>query len=237
VSADSSTIDVSVLDNPVWHSAGGRDARLATSGRLARRFLGDVSPFGAIAQASDAAWAELHALSGDGVVIAVAGPPIVLPDGWQRVATLDGYQMIDRGTPSGQKPGSALEPTVPLGPADVPEMRELVALTNPGPFEARTIEFGGYVGVRSGGRLVAMAGERLHPPGWSEVSAVCTHPDFRGRGLAELVVRTVVARIHARGEGAFLHVVHDNPARRLYERVGFTTRIPITFSIIRTPGT
>jgi predicted GNAT family acetyltransferase len=111
-----------------------------------------------------------------------------------------------------------------LGDQDAPEMVALVALTKPGPFEARTHVFGGYVGIRHEGKLVAMAGQRLQVPGYTEVSAVCTHPDFRGRGYGSFLLLTVAQRIKARGETPFLHTFASNTgAIRLYERLASFT--------------
>jgi len=123
---------------------------------------------------------------------------------------------------------------VPLGPDDVDEMVALVAATDPGPFERRTFEFGGYLGVRAAGRLVAMAGERLSCAGYTEISAVCTDADHRGQGLASLLTRAVAARIRDRGDEAFLHAAASNTnAIRLYESLGFTTRTTCDYALVR----
>jgi predicted GNAT family acetyltransferase len=116
-------------------------------------------------------------------------------------------------------------------------MLDLVARTEPGPFRKRTIELGTYLGIRRDGRLIAMAGERLHPPGWTEISAVCTDPGYRGHGLATRLVRAVAAGIRARGETPFLHAAADNTyAIRMYERLGFTLRRTTTFRAVRIPA-
>ena len=115
-------------------------------------------------------------------------------------------------------------------------MLALVERTRPGPFLPRTIELGTYLGVRDDGVLVAMAGERLHPPGWTEISAVCTDPAARGRGLATRLVRALVHGIRARGEQPFLHAAADNPAIGLYESLGFRHRRGVTFAAARVPG-
>jgi predicted GNAT family acetyltransferase len=122
---------------------------------------------------------------------------------------------------------------VVLGRDDVPEMLELVRETDPGPFLTRTIELGRYVGIRRGGRLIAMGGERPHFDGWREVSAVCTAPAHRAQGLASRLVNDVVSGIHRRSERAFLHVLSTNAdAIRLYEQLGFRVRASGTLSVM-----
>ena len=144
------------------------------------------------------------------------------PDSWKVVFEATCDQMV--GTDTVPSAGPAPELTA-LTSADVDEMLALVKLTQPGPFASRTIELGRYLGVRVGRELVAMAGERAHVDGFREVSAVCTHPDHRGRGLADALVRAVVAEGAVRGETSFLHVATDNhSARRAYERIGFVRR-------------
>ncbi len=148
--------------------------------------------------------------------------PFMAPtaDAWRVVSSFEVVQMT-----AGSELGRPAPEAVALGDADVPEMLALTRLTNPGPFLGRTIEMGDYIGVREGSELVAMAGERFHVPGWTEISAVCTAPTHRGRGLATRLLRAVAAGIEARGEGVFLHVVATNTgAIRLYEALGFSIR-------------
>ena len=127
---------------------------------------------------------------------------------------------------------------VTLDSTDVPDMLELARITQPGPFGAATLGLGTYLGFRGGGELVAMAGQRFHPPGWRELSAICTHPDYRGRGLSRRLIRALLAATHASAEHTFLHVLESNTAALgLYESMGFTCRATVTFTgLHRPPG-
>ena len=143
-----------------------------------------------------------------------------------------GVQLVGAALRAEPCPGA-----VRLGPGDVPEILDLIARTEPGPFLPRTVELGTYLGIRQDGRLVAMAGERLRPPGWTEISAVCTAPEQRGQGLATRLVRAVAAVIRERGDTPFLHAAASNTvAVRLYESLGFTLRRRPSFALLRTPG-
>jgi predicted GNAT family acetyltransferase len=135
-------------------------------------------------------------------------------------------------------PGDAAFPLLPLGEQDAGEMLALASLTEPGPFFARTHRLGGFVGVKQGGKLVAMAGERMKPPGYTEVSGVCTHPDYRGRGYAAGLMRVVGRAILARGDLPFLHVYASNTgAIALYHGLGFTLRRTMMMTVLRrAPG-
>ncbi|WP_371634156.1 GNAT family N-acetyltransferase [Streptomyces sp. NBC_01259] len=221
-----------ILDNAAWAALTGPHAHLAERVGRAARYPTDVSPFSAIEDPADPrAWDDLAALVGPGAVTPVSGARAA-PDGWSVERGGDGVQLVD--TALYAEPAPEAEP---LGPADVPEILELIALTQPGPFLPRTIELGGYLGIRDRGRLIALAGERLHPPGWTEISAVCTHPDHRGRGLATRLVRAVAAGIRDRGDTPFLHAAADNTqAIRLYESIGFTLRRRTRFLLVRAPG-
>ncbi len=122
----------------------------------------------------------------------------------------------------------------PLADADGSEMLALATLTKPGPFFARTHQLGDFIGVRVGGQLVAMAGERMRPDGYTEASGVCVHPDHRGKGYAARLLREVTAKILARGEKVFLHSYADNHgANRLYESLGFRPRAEVMFTTLQ----
>jgi len=220
------------LDNPALAALLGPQAHLAERRGSVARFAADVSPFvGLPDEPAPADWADLAELVGPGGVAATAGVPAVPPPGWQILMNLDGVQLT--GEQVAVRPDAE---AIPLAAADVPEMMDLVALTRPGPFLARTLDFGGYLGIRRNGALVAMAGERLRPPGWSEISAVCTDPAFRGKGLATRLTLAVADAITGRGEKPFLHAAAENvTAIRLYESLGFRLRRPATFVVARAP--
>jgi ribosomal protein S18 acetylase RimI-like enzyme len=221
------------LDNPVRAALQGPHAHLAQRQGQVLRYPPDVSPWHALPDdPDDQAWADLALLAGPGGVGAFAGAPAAPPPGCERVMLIPGVQLVDA------RPRAEPDPEARrLGPADVPEMLDLVARTQPGPFAVRTIEMGSYLGIRRAGRLVAMAGERVHPPGWTEISAVCTDVEHRGQGLATRLVRAVAAGIRARGETPFLHASAANTrAVRLYTALGFELRRHLDFVALRAPA-
>ena len=172
---------VDPLQNPVWHALGGPQAVFAEAKGRARRFHPDVSVFGALPDTPDADdWDALRVLVGASESAFLIRGSIAVPDDWIATFELPCVQMVLEAEIT---PGPVPE-HIALGTADVPEMTDLVTRTEPGPWRPRTVEFGGYVGVRDRGALVAMAGERMRLPGFTEVSVVCTEPDYRGRGLA-----------------------------------------------------
>ncbi|WP_030438942.1 GNAT family N-acetyltransferase [Actinoplanes subtropicus] len=219
-----------MIDNPIWHSLTGAHSHLATVHGRAARYPDEVAQFYAVADPSDpASWVDLAELAGPGAEVAVAGPVPAEHPGWELAAEIPGVQLVDVSLRAEPHPEA-----VRLTAADVPEMLDLVERTRPGPFRPRTIELGTYLGIRREGALVAMAGERMRPPGWTEISAVCTDPAYRGRGLATSLVRAVAAGIRERGETPFLHTAASNaPAIRLYEAIGFKLRRRTTFGRYR----
>lgn len=218
-----------VLDNPVWHSITHAHAELGELRPFAARYRTEVSPFGAVADPDDPrSWKDLAELvepGGHVVLTGVAG----VGEGWEIAGGGEGVQLVDTALAAEPDPEAIV-----LGPADVPEMLELVARTKPGPFAPRTLELGTYLGIRRDGLLVAMAGERMKPPGWTEISAVCTDASVRGQGLATRLVRAVAYGIKERGETPMLHAAASNTsAIRLYEAIGFSLRRMTTFYGVR----
>jgi predicted GNAT family acetyltransferase len=224
--------DVSVLDNPMWHSLIGGHRELAQINGRAARYPAGVSPMAGIDEPSAAAFADLRELAPTGDVVALlrGGPYQVAAKGWQVIGARTIDQMVCEALT--RVPPIA---SVELGQSDVPEMLELAKLTEPGPFEPETIRMGRYRGLRSEeGKLMAMAGERSRPAGFTEVSAVCTAPEFRGRGLARALVSEVARMIEADGRVPFLHLKTENArAKGIYEKLGFRFRSLIHIKLLR----
>ena len=222
------------LDQPARSALTGPHAHFAEHRGGVLRYSPDVSFFvGMPAAATARDWADAAALVGPGGYVQLAGLTTTPPPGWELAFEGIGVQMVDDGVDAAPDAGAVL-----LTADDVPEMLALVERTQPGPFRRRTIELGTYLGIRDDdGALLAMAGERLHPPGWTEVSAVCTDPAARGRGLATRLVRALVHGIRERGEASFLQCAADNTtAIGLYGSLGFRLRREVTFTAARVPG-
>jgi ribosomal protein S18 acetylase RimI-like enzyme len=216
------------LDNPVLAALSTVHAGFAQTSGRAMRYPDDVAPFFALpSPASPADWEHARGLlAGTAAAVMHDGP--APPDTFKIIQSFDVVQMVGDHAAGSDEPEA-----VSLGTTDLPEMLELVRRTNPGPFLDRTIELGEYLGIRSAGELVAMAGERMHLAGWTEISAVCTAPTHRGLGLASRLVSALVARIERRSERPFLHVLTDNSgALRLYETLGFSVRRRFDITVV-----
>jgi ribosomal protein S18 acetylase RimI-like enzyme len=221
-----------VLDEPVWVSLTGAHAHFAEVHGGAARYRTDVCPFAAVSPERDnSVWEDLAVLAGPGALVALVGRTPPPSAGWETAGVVEGVQMVDVFLEADDHPD-----VQPLTHGDVTEMLDLVKHTRPGPFLPATIELGTYLGIRRDGAIVAMAGQRLHPDGWTEISAVCTDARYRGQGLASLLVRAIAADIRDRGETPFLHAAASNAgAIRLYECLGFVIRRPVTFTVLRVP--
>ncbi|MBR1086805.1 GNAT family N-acetyltransferase [Bradyrhizobium manausense] len=211
-----------LLDRPIWSALTTSQKYLAEGGPRALRYPVDMTPFADMVDMSAASFAALGDLMAPSQVAALFTPePVDVPAGFKVVLAETGDQMI--GSPV-DSPVRGTE-IVRLGAVDVPAMMSLTALTKPGPFALRTHELGTFLGIRVGGELVAMTGERMKPGKFVEMTAVCVHPDYRGRGYAQALLSAVARQIEARGEIPFLHVFSNNTsAIALYERQGMRIR-------------
>jgi predicted GNAT family acetyltransferase len=220
------------LDRPVWSSLSTAHEALSLGDTRARRYLPDVNRFASARDDDHEALAALAALVADGEqVYQLQVPAIAVPPGLAVVKRAGGVQMVAEVAVAAG--GESESDIMPLDDDDAQEMVALATLTQPGPFLARTHRMGRFVGIRIDGRLAAMAGERMRFPGWTELSGVCTHPDFRGRGLARRLSQHVAARIAARGDTAFLHAWRDNTrAIGLYEQFGFAWRSDVHVAVL-----
>jgi len=223
--ADAPTLD-EPRDNPVWHGLSGPLARFAdptvpATNPAVLRFDPEVSCFNAVERVDEPAWRAQAEFAGIGGLTLLFRDQVPHPPkGWEEQYRGPCFQ-FEAGDLA-ERPRLEFEE---LSPKDAPDMLELAQLTEPGPFFPRTHELGRYIGVRRGGRLLAMAGERFRVPGHVEVSAVCTHPDVRGERLGGALTLEVAWGIRERGDRAFLHVLHTNEnAVRMYRKIGFDER-------------
>jgi ribosomal protein S18 acetylase RimI-like enzyme len=221
------------LDNPVYASLTGPHRHFARQLGNCVRYPSAVAAFAGFAgPPTQGDWHDMAEIAGPGTILILTGIIGDPPPDWEVVGHNPGVQLVDDGVAAA--PG---DEAIRLGVADVTEMLALVAETQPGPFFPHTIELGTYLGIRRDGRLVAMAGERLHPPGLTEISAVCTAADFRGRGLSTRLVHAVAHQIRERGETPFLHAAASNErAIRLYRSLGFRLARTPDFLGVRVPG-
>ncbi|WP_421736974.1 GNAT family N-acetyltransferase [Caulobacter sp.] len=221
-----------LLDRPVWSAFTGRQADVAIRRGGALRVHPDFGLFAGAVDNSAEALADLGDLvreMGSVGLIELAAPPPI--PGTEVVSSAVCLQMVAETVVSAWEAAFEL---IPLGDADAAEMLALATLTKPGPFFSRTHQLGSFIGVRVDGQLVAMAGERMRPDGFTEASGVCVHPDHRGKGYAARLLREVTARILARGEKVFLHSYADNAtAIGLYESLSYRGRREVVFTILQ----
>lgn len=217
--------DVALLDRPIWSALTTSQKHLAEGGPRALRYPVDMTPFADMIDMSEESFAALGDVVAPSQVAALfTTEPVDVPANFKVVLLETGEQMI--GSPADSPLRDA--EIVTLGAADVPAMMALTELTKPGPFAARTHELGTFLGIRAGGELVAMTGERMKPGKFTEMTAVCVHPDYRGRGYAQALLAAVARQIEARDEIPFLHVFTNNKsAIALYQRQGMRIRRPL----------
>lgn len=223
-----------VLDHPIWHALNTTHAHFAIGNDFAKRYPADVSPLAAIREQTPQAYNALgELLDEEEVAVFFLDAPPRVPEGWRLLANFEMHQMWCTDPSALLSSASRIET---LTNDDVLEMKKLAEATEPGPFRNRTIEFGGYRGIRDGAQLASMAGQRTSMPGYTEVSAVCTYPEYRGRGYANALVSAVARGIFERGEKPILGVRIDNAAAiHVYKKVGFTVRRNLHVVVVKRP--
>jgi predicted GNAT family acetyltransferase len=220
------------LNNPVWSSLTSGNADLAIGTDKAKRYQPGISPFVAVAQNDLEHYKALKELVPNNETVAVFTTEQDLdPSPWVIANRIDGYQMMYEGpTPEAQSDLAVIK----LNQQDVPAMLELTRLSPPGPFQEKTIEFGGYEGIFDGEQLVAMAGHRFHCGPYVEISAVCTHPDHTGKGYARTLINNQIRHLHEEGMFPFLHVRADNTrAINIYKQMGFIPRTDMIIYLLK----
>lgn len=226
------TSNESLLDNPIWQALNSAHAVFNEGNERLKYFYPEISPFVAMAdwQKEDRDYLESH-IPADRGFFYIIREKIQLPDSCRKAFTIPLWQMVMQQ----HIPFTIKDVTIlPLDHSHIPAMIELTALTRPGPFSQRTIEFGNYTGIFENDRLVAMAGERLKVPGYTEVSAICTHPDATGKGYGAALLSAACSRIRQNGQTPFLHVRNDNArAIKMYEKAGFSIRCEMDFAIFK----
>lgn len=222
ISAD----DKTALNDPIWSALNDQHRVFACGNDLAMRYRGDIAPFAALRDSSQAAFAALEQIVAPGERVALfSTTPQSTVGRFEVFQTLPCVQMVSLKVSEDNSVKRVLPTMVQLGESDIPEMLQLTGLTHPGPLKERTLELGAYIGARDRGILVAMAGERMQFGQYVEVSAVCVHPDHRGKGYARFLVSTLMQQIVKKGRRPFLHVLAENKgAIALYESLGFVIR-------------
>jgi hypothetical protein len=214
------------LDNPAWEALNGRQAEFAIKSEGVLRYRPDVFMFAGIPDASTEAIKKISKLYQKGEVMGIMGFKPDTEPYFKHVGGAQVYQMVTDKIPEYK----AVD-YVELKKEDTPEIAELVELTRPGPYAPNVLELGRYVGIKEDGKLIAMAGERIKLDGYTEVSLVCTHPDYRGKGYAKSLSGVIIENIMDSGDVPFLNVMTQNiAALKLYEKLGFTTRVEYMIS-------
>lgn len=218
------------LDNPIWSALTTRHAHLSEGDDIARRYLPTYTTLAGMEHETDAAFASLAKITLKGQAIGICSQSDApIPNSWACSGKFPVAQMVCEQIKDCKTFQLEL-----LTDDDVPAMRELVLLTQPGPFSERTIRFGTFLAIKENGSIAAMAGQRMQVPGFDEVSAVCTHPDHQGKGYARALVYEISRRIIETGNTPMLHVRSENLAAiKSYEHVGFKIRRQFYFSVLK----
>ena len=225
---------IELLDNPIWNSLSTAHRNLAIGNELAKCYPAEIGPLSGLSEQTPAAYEALRAVVSPGAIqVLFLEEPPEQRAGWTLIRSGLLSQMVYAGSPK-LEPRTAEPSMRRLTSSDVPAMMELAKLPAPGPFRNRTHELGAFFGIFEGSRLIAMSGQRTHVPGFVEVSAVCTHPDARGRGYARTLMSAVMESILQDGDTPFLHSFADNHAAiRVYEALGFVLRRHFHLAVVK----
>jgi GNAT superfamily N-acetyltransferase len=216
------------LDNPIWHALTTRHAQFAIGADKAKRYPRQVGPFAAVADINTTN--ELSEIVDPGEQVGIIG---VIPNlDWQVVKQITLSQYVLAPSAEGEEDKHAVH----LNNNYLQPMLELTALVYPHYFREGTAEVGDYFGIFDGDTLISMAGIRFAMNGYQEISAICTHPDYRGRGLAARLTRHLIHKITAKGDTPFLHTESDNPAKAMYEKLGFEAHQELPFKVFEMPA-
>lgn len=222
------------LDNPIWNALNSGNKHLGFGNECVKYFDSQIAPFAGMKELNQESLEKLYDLLPDESVVAIViADTLKIEKPWQILNQEPIYQMVyERATLFPERNINF----IPLNTSHVPAMLELTALTKPGPFLGRTIEFGNYYGIFDGDRLVAMAGFRMQTDEYIEISAVCTHPDSVGKGYGTTLLTFLANQIISRNLIPFLHVrVNNTRAIELYKSLGFSIRQTMNLSIIKKP--
>lgn len=217
------------LDHIFWHALNGAHRRHSDGDDRARRYTQGFSPIIAFADPAAPDFGALAPWVRPGELFYCDSWTGAAPPGWRIDAETTMFRMLWEGAAPAADPAPAAQP---LQARHAQQALELATLCKPGPFGIRTIELGDYFGYFDGERLMAMAGERLRADGLCEISGVCTHPDYQGRGLAKQLIGKLLHRHQQRGERSFLHVMRNNPAHQLYLDMGFKNYLETTVRVV-----
>lgn len=223
------------LDNPMWEALSSRQSMFNEGDENLKMFPAEMSPFVGMHlwDEKDIAMAKEKLPKGR-IFSFVFHKDIQLPLEFEIMVAIPLYQLVctTECNCTLANPDSVVVRSLTI--EDIPKMLEITAMTKPGPFTQRTIEFGDYMGIFCGEQLVAMAGNRMKVPGYSEVSAICTHPDHLGKKYASFLTAQACERIRKEGFTPFLHVKADNQrAIEVYKRMGFEIRAEVYYKIFK----
>lgn len=224
-----------LLDNMIWNALQTGNREMAILDEQVGYYRPDIAPFAAMVEPTGENFNRLYQFLPAEKTIALTYPANVQPDNryWKIIREMDCCQMVYE-EPVSCFTTKETDKIQQLTEDHIPQMIELTAMTRPGPFFQNTILFGNYFGIFENGQLASMCGQRMNPIPYLEVSAVCTHPDHRGKGFAKALMLRVMELILQQSFTPFLHVLSENStAIGLYESIGFRIRTRLNINMIK----